>query len=140
MCYLLQSLCLAWTGLQDTPSMMPGMTVKKHLQQINGIHRGSSGDGQSSARITALSSALCCLLRVGRGQALLQVAGRLQAHYHPCSPFALHLQISCFPSACLLLGGQMRGSFRPLLLWPDKIDSSQLSLGIHGKIILLFQA
>lgn len=75
--------------------MTPGMMGKKHLQQINGIHRGNSGDRQSSARITALSSALCCLLRVGRGRALPQVAGRLQ----PTTTPALRLHYICKSAA-----------------------------------------
>lgn len=46
------------------PSVPPGMTGKKYLQQINGINRDSSGGGQSSAGMAA---------SLGRGQALLQV-------------------------------------------------------------------
>lgn len=100
-----QPLCGAWTGLQDTPSTMPGMTGKKHLQQINGTHRGSSGDGQSSARITALSSAPCRLSRVGRGRVLLQAAERLQPATAPaprshclCHPAASHQH--CWEGEC----------------------------------------
>lgn len=89
----LKSPCPAWTGLQDTARVTPGMTGKKHLQPVNGISRGSSGGGQSSAAMTALP---------GKGTR--------------CPPGATtsvpHLEL---PLGIPLAGRHRRGSFRPLL-------------------------
>lgn len=108
MCYLLQSR----SGTYCSPCVLPGLACRTSSvwchgrstsSKLRGYVRGSSGYRQSSARITALSSAPRCLLMQGKRQGLLQVSGRLQPTTTP-APICISFAIQLLPISIPLAG------------------------------------
>lgn len=89
---LLQSLCLAWTSLQDILSMMPW---KKHLQQIKRIRKGQQWVQTKLCK--NYGPQLCPTLPLDAGKETGSPPGirEASAHYHPCS----HLHYICNSAA-----------------------------------------